>query len=148
MPTYHTLIVAHTMQPSDSSRNVERASKTVSCSYAFEEGVLQIQIALSKAGGGLLRGWEYKLSGSNPHNGITRHNTNKARVQASTILTQRHAESALSISLSFSVAISSPPCSFFHLHTQTDIATYRQSRPHICQYFLFFIIFFENLKQF
>lgn len=40
------------MQPSDSSRNVERASKTVSCSYAFEEGVLQIQIALSKAGGG------------------------------------------------------------------------------------------------
>lgn len=53
MPTYHTLIVAHTMQPSESSRNIERASTTVSRSHAFEEGVLQIQIALSKTG----RGW-------------------------------------------------------------------------------------------
>lgn len=51
VPTYHTLIVAHTMQPSESPRNTERASKTVSCSHPFEEGVLQIQIALSKAGG-------------------------------------------------------------------------------------------------
>lgn len=51
VPTYHTLIVAHTMQPSESPRNMERASKTVSCSHPFEEGVLQIQIALSKAGG-------------------------------------------------------------------------------------------------
>lgn len=51
MPTYHTLIVAHTMQPSESPRNTERASKTLSCSHPFEEGVLQIQIALSKAGG-------------------------------------------------------------------------------------------------
>lgn len=39
------------MQPSESPRNIERASKTVSCSHPFEEGVLQIQIALSKAGG-------------------------------------------------------------------------------------------------
>lgn len=38
------------MQPSESPRNIERASKTVSCSHPFEEGVLQIQIALSKAG--------------------------------------------------------------------------------------------------
>lgn len=51
MPTYHTLIVARTMQPSESPRNIERASTTVSCSHAFEEGALQIQIALSKAGG-------------------------------------------------------------------------------------------------
>lgn len=51
VPTYHTLIVAHTMQPSQSPRNIETASKTVSCSHPFEEGVLQIQIALSKAGG-------------------------------------------------------------------------------------------------
>lgn len=51
MPTYHTLIVAHTMQPSESPRNTDRASKTLSCSHPFEVGVLQIQIALSKAGG-------------------------------------------------------------------------------------------------
>lgn len=51
MPTYHTLIVAHTMKPSESPRNIERASTTVSRSHAFEKGVLQIQIALSKAGG-------------------------------------------------------------------------------------------------
>lgn len=52
MPTYHTLIVAHTMQPSESPRNIERAFTIVSCSQAFEEGALQIQIALSKD-----RGW-------------------------------------------------------------------------------------------
>ena len=68
-------------------------------------------------------GWEYKLRGSTPHNGITRHNTNKARVQASTFLTQRHTGRVPCPSrfllISFSVSISSFSGSFFHLHTQT-----------------------------
>lgn len=91
---------------------MEGASKTVSSSHSFEKGVLQIQIALSTTGG-LVGGWEYKLSGSTPHNGITQHNTNKARVQASSLLTQRRADSNLSVSLSLDSFLLC--CHFFSL---------------------------------
>lgn len=48
VPTYHTLIVTYTMQLSKSPMNTESASTTVSCSHALVEGVLLIEIALSK----------------------------------------------------------------------------------------------------
>lgn len=99
MPTYHNLIVACTMQPSESSRNTERASTTVSCSHTFEEGVLQIQIALSKAGGW----WE----GGNTSSVDLLHTMEshsitqiKPGYKQHTPYTKTHRESALSISLS------------------------------------------------
>lgn len=80
--------MVRTMQPSESPRDTVRDSATVSCLHTFAEGVLLIQMASSKTG--LVGGWEYKLSGSTPHNGITKHNTNKAKVQANTLLPQTH----------------------------------------------------------
>lgn len=122
MPTYHTLIVARTMQPSESPRNIVRASTIVSCSHAFEEGALQIQIALSKEGG-WWEGGNTSSVESTPHNGVTRHNINKARVQATILLTQRHTGRGPCpprfLLISFPVPIYSFTCSVFHLHTYT-----------------------------
>lgn len=112
------------------------ASSTVSCSHAFEEGVLQIQIALSEAGGG-----EYKLGGCTAHNGITRHNTNKAGVQANTLPTQRRTGRVNCPShfllIYFSVPISPLSCSSFHSHTPSrrHIASHRLLPPTPCYLF-------------
>lgn len=94
---------------------------------------------------GLVGRWEYKLSGSAPHNGITRHNTNKAKVQAHSL--QKDTQGAHPVHLTpfdFFVSVPiSPPAFFFLSLAQRHNAAFRQAT----HYLIYFSIKHKSLDN-